>query len=45
MVACKRGGVKDSVSLSLLRYPSSIEAYNRLDIRAIEVRSATGYLF
>jgi hypothetical protein len=42
MIACKRGGVKDSVSLSVPCSPSSIEAYNRLDDRAIEVRSATG---
>jgi hypothetical protein len=42
MIACKRGGVKDFVSLSVPSYPSSTEAYNRLDDRAIEVRSATG---
>jgi hypothetical protein len=42
MIACKRGGDKDFASLSVPNYPSSIEVYNRLDDRAIEVRSATG---
>jgi hypothetical protein len=41
MLACKRGGVKDFVFLSVPRYPSSIEAYNRLDDRAIEVPIGT----
>jgi hypothetical protein len=42
MHACKRGGVKDFVCLNVPRYPSSIEAYNQLDDRAMEVRSTTG---
>jgi hypothetical protein len=41
MLACKSGGVKDFVSLSVPRYSSIIEAYSRLDDRAIEVRFAT----
>jgi hypothetical protein len=41
MLACRRGGVKDFVSLSVPRHPSSIEAYNRQDDRVIEVRFAT----
>jgi hypothetical protein len=45
MLTCKRGGVKYIVSLSVPRYSSSIEAYKRLDDRAIDVRSATAYLF